>query len=94
MRPSVDRRTFLKTTAAAAGASWAGLGGLPLGAAEKAKCSTPSAENLLLLTLCFVFFGAGGIGVLGLTSLGLYMRARSDRARRSPPPRYIGRRRY
>ncbi len=41
-----------------------------------------TSENLLLATLCVVFFGASGIGVLGITSLGLYFRSRSDRERR------------
>ena len=40
----------------------------------------PSSENLLFLTLCFVFFGASGLGVLGLTTIGLYVRSRSSRS--------------
>jgi hypothetical protein len=44
------------------------------------------ADNLVLASLCFVFFGAGGLGILGITSLGLYVRSRSEtqNRRRSP----------
>ncbi len=42
-----------------------------------AQLADLNAENLVLATLCFVFFGATGIGVLGITSLGLYFRSRS-----------------
>ena len=42
-----------------------------------AQLTDVNADNLLLATLCFVFFGATGIGVLGITSLGLYFRSRS-----------------
>ena len=41
-----------------------------------------SSEDLVLATLCFVFFGAGGLGVLGITSLSLYLRSRSEAGRR------------
>jgi hypothetical protein len=40
------------------------------------------AESLVMALLCFVFFGATGIGVLGITSLGLYFSSRSDDRRR------------
>lgn len=36
------------------------------------------SEDLVLASLCFVFFGAGGLGVLGITSLSLYLRSRSE----------------
>jgi hypothetical protein len=48
-----------------------------------AELSLPSSENLLLLTLCFVFVGASGLGVLGLTTIGLYIRSRSSRSGRA-----------
>ena len=47
-----------------------------------AQLADLNAENLALATLCFVFFGATGIGILGITSLGLYFRSRSDDGRR------------
>ena len=42
-----------------------------------ADLTTVSTENLLLATFCFVFLGASGIGILGITSLGLYLRSRA-----------------
>ena len=45
-----------------------------------------NAENILLATLCLVFVGGSGLGILGITSLGLYLRARSDKPRASAPP--------
>lgn len=44
-----------------------------------------SAENILLATLCLVFLGGSGLGILGITSLGLYLRSRSDNRRAGPP---------
>ncbi len=38
--------------------------------------ANPSVENLILLTLCFIFLGAGGIGALGLIATVLYVRSR------------------
>ncbi|HUT14359.1 MAG TPA: sugar phosphate isomerase/epimerase family protein [Thermoguttaceae bacterium] len=47
MRRIVDRRRFLQATAAAAaGASWAGLSGRRVVAAETLQCSTPTAEKI------------------------------------------------
>ncbi|MBN2475282.1 MAG: sugar phosphate isomerase/epimerase [Pirellulales bacterium] len=47
MTRSVDRRTFLRATAAAAaGASYASLGNLRVAAAEAPKRSTPTAEKI------------------------------------------------
>lgn len=70
---------------------------LPTATAEPvaliAGLSEWGVDNLVLATLCFVFFGAGGLGVLGITSLGLYVRSRSgaqDR-RRSPLDDYTRR---
>jgi hypothetical protein len=37
--------------------------------------ANPSVENLILLTLCFIFLGAGGIGALGLLTTVLYVRS-------------------
>lgn len=52
----VDRRTFLRTTgAAAAGASWAGLGGLRANAAEGPKPSTPTAEKIGWRVACQLY---------------------------------------
>ena len=45
-----------------------------------------NAENILLATLCLVFVGGSGLGILGITSLGLYLRARSDNRRASELP--------
>ena len=39
-------------------------------------------ESLVMALLCFVTLGATGIGVLGITSLGLYFSSRSDDRRR------------
>ncbi len=40
--------------------------------------ANPTVENLILLTLCFIFLGAGGIGMLGLTATMLYIRSRRE----------------
>ncbi len=37
----------------------------------------PSTQNVALLFLCFTFFGASGLGILGLLTSLLYMRSRS-----------------
>lgn len=37
----------------------------------------PTTENILVMLLCFIFLSAGGLGVLGLITSGLYMRSRS-----------------
>ena len=46
-----------------------------------ATAADPTVENLILMTLCFIFLGAGGIGALGLTTTVLYIRSRNDRSR-------------
>lgn len=56
MAPTIDRRTFLQTGGAvAAGASWAGLGSLPAGAAERSKPATPSAEKIGWRVACQLY---------------------------------------
>lgn len=49
--------------------------------AGQALVSLPAAttDNLMLMMLCFTFVGAGGFGILGLITVILFMRSRSDR---------------
>lgn len=49
---------------------------LPMTEASLFSLANPSVENLILLTLCFIFLGAGGIGALGLIATVLYVRSR------------------
>lgn len=49
---------------------------LPVTEAGLFSLANPSVENLILLTLCFIFLGAGGIGALGLIATVLYVRSR------------------
>lgn len=57
----------------------------PASATLLAALSDVSAENILLATLCLVFLGGSGLGILGITSLGLYLRSRTDRHQPGPP---------
>ncbi len=43
-----------------------------------ATAANPTVDNLILMTLCFTFLGAGGLGALGLTATALYIRSRKD----------------
>lgn len=51
--------------------------------AGQAIVNIPAAttDNLMLMMLCFTFVGAGGFGILGLITVILFMRSRSDRDR-------------
>ncbi len=40
--------------------------------------ANPTVDNLILMTLCFTFLGAGSLGALGLTATALYIRSRKD----------------
>lgn len=52
---------------------------------------TPTAQNVMILLLCFTFAGASGIGLLGLITSVMFMRARAAQRdfydRYSPPRR-------
>jgi len=39
----------------------------------------PSAQNLTVLLLCFIFLSATGLGALGLLTSVVYMRSRAQR---------------
>ncbi len=43
-----------------------------------ATAANPTVDNLILMTLCFTFLGAGSLGALGLTATALYIRSRKD----------------
>lgn len=56
MGDTISRRTFLRTTgAAAAGASWVGLDCHPASAAETLECSTPSARKIGWSVACQLY---------------------------------------
>ncbi|MCS6828066.1 MAG: hypothetical protein NZ553_15740, partial [Caldilinea sp.] len=52
---------------------------------------TPTTQNVMILLLCLTFIGAGGIGILGLITSVMFMRARAAQRdfydRYSPPRR-------
>lgn len=45
-----------------------------------ANLAIPTTENLTLMLLCFTFFAASGLGILGLISSVIYMRSQRDQA--------------
>lgn len=42
-----------------------------------AQVITSSTENVLFMALCFIFFGASGLGIAGLITSALYLRSRN-----------------
>ena len=46
-----------------------------------AKFMTPTTQNLTLMLLCFTFFTASGLGILGLITSVVYMRSQGARRR-------------
>ena len=46
-----------------------------------AAIAQPGMENIIILLLCFTFFGASGLGILGLVTSVFYMRSRSTKDR-------------
>ncbi len=51
----------------------------PAPAFQLAGLMAPTAQNLTVMLLCFIFVSASGLGVLGLITSVLYMRSRSQR---------------
>ncbi len=51
----------------------------PIPGAQVASIFVPTAQNLTVMLLCFIFFSATGLGALGLITSVLYMRSRSQR---------------
>jgi len=49
---------------------------MPPSAINLVGLRVPDTQNLMIMLLCGVFSGASGLGVLGLVSTLLYMRAR------------------
>lgn len=54
-----------------------------------ASIAQPNTQNVIILLLCFTFFGASGLGVLGLLTSILYMRSR-----RATTDRYSSRQQF
>ena len=63
----------------------------PVADAPLASLFVPSAQNLTVMLLCFIFVSASGLGVLGLVTSVLYMRSRSRRDNFELQRRYRGR---
>lgn len=63
----------------------------PLADASFASLFVPTAQNLTVMLLCFIFVSASGLGVLGLITSVLYMRSRSRRDGYEMQRRYRGR---
>jgi hypothetical protein len=49
-----------------------------------ANLMAPTTQNLTLMLLCFTFFTASGLGILGLITSVIYMRSQRDREDRLP----------
>lgn len=48
------------------------------GTLQVADALAPTTQNLMIMLLCLTFTGAGGIGILGLITSVMYMRARTS----------------
>jgi hypothetical protein len=51
----------------------------PIPGAQLTSILVPTAQNLTVMLLCFIFFSATSLGALGLITSVLYMRSRSQR---------------
>lgn len=58
---------------------------------ELTNLFAPTAQNLTVMLLCFIFFSASGLGILGLVTSVLYMRSRNQREMTDIRSRYRSR---
>ena len=50
----------------------------PVPAFDLAQVLAPTNESMILMALCFIFFGASGLGIAGLITSALYLRSRKQ----------------